>query len=321
VARGGTADSGSTLTGGVRAVSPGRHQAIWVVLERHVGVDGSMTINFLRGRGVARAAPNLPEGILITDDLPNALSCPVCGRPLDVMNGRCAGCGTQLVLGVQAKRAGVFTAFGIVVGMLLGATAMGIVTSAADPATIAAGAGQAAESPVATGQAGAHRPRVVATRPAATPMIPSAAKSALTQSVTINDRLAVTFAQLEAQLAERTFDSTEVARSLRALAADAQFGATLAPQLEKWPLADPLGTALGSFYESIRTTAREGLAASLANTAAYKIAAKRMVAAFAALPAIDALTGSLATQAGLTLPDRPLPTGQAVDPAASAPPR
>jgi hypothetical protein len=268
-----------------------------------------MTINFLRGRGVARAAPTPAGGILITDDLPDALSCQVCARPLDVMNGRCPGCDTQLVLGVQAKRAGVFTAFGIVVGLLVGAMAMGIMTSDSRPA----------ETLGVDGQGGAHRPRSSAPEPVATPMIPSAAKSALTQSAVINGRLVASLAGLQTELAAARFDTAAVARSLRALAADAQFGATLAPQLEKWQAASQLSAALGSFYESIRTTAREGLAASLANAVVYKIAAKRMVAAFKTLPAIDTLTQGLAAEAGLSEPSDPQSTGPAVDPAAGAP--
>jgi hypothetical protein len=111
-----------------------------------------------------------------------------------------------------------------------------------------------------------------------------------------------TLAGLQAELDAARFDTVAVAQALRALAADAQFGDSLAPQLARWPAASRLSAALASFYGSLRATAREGLSASLTNAAAYEDAGTKMVGLFSALPGLDVLTQRLAAEAGVTLP-------------------
>lgn len=234
---------------------------------------------------------------MITDDQPVGLSCPACGRPLESVTGRCPGCGTLLVLAVQATRAGAFTSFGIVIGLLLGATTMGILAGSTKTDATAVEAG---------GQTGT-KPSQTTPAAEAPPAIPSVARSALTQSAVINGRLVASLAGLQTELAAPTFDTVAVAQALRALAADAQFGDSLAPQLARWPAATPLSAGLATFYGSIRATAREGLSASLTNAAAYEVAGTRTVELFAALSGLDAMTQQLATEAGLTVPAVALP--------------
>lgn len=235
---------------------------------------------------------------MITDDQPEVLSCPACGRPLESVTGRCPGCGTHLVLAVQAKRAGVFTSFGVVIGLLVGAAAMGMVAGATRSDATAVGArGQTGTQPSQPTPAGQ-----------VPPAIPSVARSAITQSVVINGRLVASLTGLRTELTAATFDTVAVAQALRALAADAQFGDSLAPQLARWPAAARLSAELASFYGSIRSTAREGLSASLTNAAAYQDAGTKMVAQFAVLPALDGLTQQLAAEAGVTVPAVALPS-------------
>ena len=232
---------------------------------------------------------------MISDDQPDVPSCPACGRPLEAMNGRCPGCGTRLVLGVQARRAGVFTSFGLVAGVLVGALAMGVVGGATRPAPIVAGTGgTGASEPAGTGSGGRSAP--------GTAVIPSAATSALGQVAVINGRLSVTLARLRAVLAATPFDAAATALVLRALAADASFGTQIAAQLAKWPAATALSADLATFYGSVRGAARGGLAASLTNDAAYRAAATKMLAVFDGLAAIDRETQRLATEAGISLP-------------------
>jgi hypothetical protein len=195
-------------------------------------------------------------------------------------------------------RAGVFTSFGVVIGLLIGAATMGTlaVATRTDATAVEAG-GQTGTQPSEVSPVG-EAPSVA---PAA-PAIPSVARSALVQSAVINGRLVSSLVGLQTQLAARTFDAIAVAQALRALAADAAFGDSLAPQLARWPAASGLSADLASFYGSIRTTARDGLSASLTNAAAYEDAGTKVVALFAALPELDSLTRRLAAEASVTVP-------------------
>ncbi len=268
-----------------------------------------MTIHLLRGRGTARAATPPADGVMITEDQPEVLSCPACGRPLEAMNGRCPGCGTRLVLGVQARRAAVFTGFGILSGALIGALATGILLGATRPLPVTDSAGHATAETPATG--GGTAPE--------TPVVPSAATSALSQAAVINGRLAGALERLQFELVASPLDAFGTAQALRALAADAAIGAQIAPQLAKWQDAAGLSADLAAFYASIRATAREGLAASLSNVAAYEDAGTRMVAVFTALSGLDDATQQLANAAGISVPSVTLP-GRPDAPAASTAP-
>lgn len=259
-----------------------------------------MAIFVLRGRG-ARRQTEAENGIAIGDSDEIVASCPACGRPLDgVTIAVCPGCGTRLLLGVPARKAGVFTAFGAVAGLLVGGLLIGAVASMARPAAVpalAAGGGGSTSSVGSTGSGGStsngQTPR---------PTIPSTSLAALRQTVTINQRMLASVPVLEAQVAEKKPDAQAIAAKLRAIAAEAASGSDITTRIVFWKDAADLKTSLQSFYSSVRATAREGLAASLNNARAYKVAGKRMLVVLAGVGAIDAQTQQVAARSGVVVP-------------------
>ena len=146
----------------------------------------------------------------------------------------------------------------------------------------------------------------VAARPSSAPVvdpsIPTAAVSAIRQAAALNQRLADDAAKLTALLASPSSTSADLARVLRTLNANAAVGERLAPQVATWADAGALSASLGTLYLEVGTTAREGLASSLNNTAAYVGVSERMVDLLAGLGAIDAEARPLASRADLELP-------------------
>ena len=94
---------------------------------------------------------------------------------------------------------------------------------------------------------------------------------------------------------------------LRTLNANAAVGERIAPQVGTWTDASGLATSLGALYLEVGGTAREALASSLNNTAAYVAASERMVDALAGLAAVDAEARPLAARADLELAPLVLP--------------
>ncbi len=260
-----------------------------------------MTIDVFRGRSLREIAARLPirsaardevpPGIAPAEDLPDTSSCPACGRPLETLTGVCPGCGARLVLGVQARRAGVFVAAGLVSGLLVGSLATGILVG---------GSKTAVPIPAAAGASGSG-PETGATSGSSTG-VPSTATSVLRQTATINARLVVTLAALRATLSASPYDASATAQGLRDLAADATVAAGSVPALGRWPAAASVQTDLTRFYGDVLATARTGLAYSLSDASAYRKAASEMVARFRRLPAIDAASRALASGAGISLP-------------------
>lgn len=276
--------------------------------ERGSGQEmGDVAINVLRGLG-ARRQKEAENGIAIGDSDEIVASCPACGRPLDgTILAVCPGCGTRLLLGVPARKAGVFTVFGAVAGLLVGGLLIGAFASMARPATVpaaAAGGGGSTSSVGSTSSegstgSGGSPSNGQTTRP---PTIPSTSLAALRQTVTINKRMLASVPALEAQAAEQKPDANAIAATLRAIAAEAASGSDITTRIVFWKDAVDLKTSLQAFYGSVRATAREGLAASLNNAKAYKIAAKRMLAVLTGVGAIDGQTQEVAGRSGVVVP-------------------
>lgn len=267
-----------------------------------------MAIDLIRGRWRRRPAGEAPVeapplGLAIGEDLPVVASCPACGRPLDAQNGVCAGCGARLILGVQARRAAAFASFGLITGILVGAFAMGVISSATRSLPASAGSGTGG-TPAATSGAAASAPVAGSS---GGPTIQAAATNALRQAAIIDARLATTYGELRTALSMKPFDTGETAQVLRDLAADAANGSQLLPGLAAWPAAATVQAELAAFYDGVLATARDGLAYSLADAAGYRSAGSAMVVRFKALPAIDASARRLAATVGLELPVLDLP--------------
>jgi hypothetical protein len=226
-------------------------------------------------------------------------NCPVCARPLALGAGLCPACGTRLLLGVPARRASFFIAIGLVVGMMVGGSAMAVVASirSAESATPVA--------PAVSGPSAA--PGASAPAPAVDPSVPAAAISALRQTALLNDRIAADAARLEVALRAGSSGTPDVARALRALAADAALGAPMAESIAAWTAGADLSADLASFYRKIGATAKEGLSFSLANDRAYARAARDMLRVIDRMAALDATSRSLAASAAFELPPVSLP--------------
>ena len=68
----------------------------------------------------------LPMAIGVADA--NIFSCPRCGRPQAVGNGRCAGCGLRMVGGIPMLKVAGFVAAGLMIGLLVAGGAIAVVT-------------------------------------------------------------------------------------------------------------------------------------------------------------------------------------------------
>lgn len=266
-----------------------------------------MTIQALRGK-VGRsirvgkpAGPPAPEPLAIGETDKEIFNCPVCARPLALGAGLCPGCGTRLLVGVPVRRASIFIAIGLIVGMMLGGSAMAVIASIGSTETVTP-LGPAVTGPSAVPGASAPAPA-----PAIDPSVPSAAISALRQTALLNDRIAADAKRLEAALKAGSRGTPDVARALRALAADAALGAPMAENVAAWAAGADLSADLASFYRKIGATAKDGLSYSLANDRAYARAARDMLRVIDRMAALDATSRSLAANAAFELPPVSLP--------------
>lgn len=267
----------------------------------HAHTRRVMTINVLRGR--------VAQGTVGIDSLPigetdrDIFNCVTCLRPLATGTRRCPGCRTRFAIGVPFQKASIFTGLGVLAGIAVGSLLTSLVVPGSRPA---AAPGDAGVIPVASVQPA--RPATPTTAPApAVPGIPSRALSALNQTATMNARLAAAVPGLAAALAEEDLDSVAVARILRAMAADAAYGAQATAGFAGWSEADGLALGLVGFYESVGNAARDGLSAALRNDTAYRAAAVRMLEVFGTLEGLDAAGRGLAAEAGVTLPPVSVP--------------
>ena len=260
-----------------------------------------MTIDAAR-QAAAGATPYGDETAPIAEADANIFDCPSCRRPLAVGTSRCPGCRTRLIAGVRATRATAFILGGLVPGLLLGGGIVGAIALVAQPSLL--GAPPAAGPVVASSAAPAidHPAPSAATvvAPAAPAAdIPASASTALGQSLLVDDHLAVDAARLRATLATARPSAADIARSLRALAATAAFGDRIAPGIGAWDAAVDVSARLVAGYAAIGATAREGLAASITNRAAYVRAVRALLGVLDDLAATDAQARTLAGSAGM----------------------
>lgn len=279
-----------------------------------------MTVNVARRRSRSRPTPAAAESSLAIGEIDQTIfACPACARPLAIGARKCPGCGTRLVLGVELRRASVFTAAGLFIGILFGAGGLFVAITVdrlgqpADPggpASAAAAAnlpgGSNSPEPSAT-SASSPRPAATASpRPSqATSTVPALSRSALSQALALNGRIRESGDLLTAALAARRFDAPAVSGVLRTLSSDAVVGLGLASHVGAWPGGVTAATALTTLYTSVKATAAEGLAASVRNEKAYRAAATQMVALLAGMEAVDAVVLEAAAEAGVTVPSEP----------------
>jgi DNA-directed RNA polymerase subunit RPC12/RpoP len=223
----------------------------------------------------------------------NIYNCPTCARPMATSRGlqRCPGCGTRLLLATPISRVSVFVSAGLAVGLLFALTLSAAAGALTGPRTTGPGASAVPGSSSAPG-----------VRPTALPSIAPASRAALGQLAALDARLASVAAPLRVALRDKDLDSAAVADLLRSLAADAAFGDDLASRLGTWDQAYALSLDLSNQYGSIRSTAREGLAASITNDPAYRATAQKMIAVLAGVAPLDKRLRDLARVADVPLP-------------------
>jgi hypothetical protein len=188
-------------------------------------------------------------------------------------------------------------AIGALAGVLLTGTIVGGIALLSASTTAAA----VQPDPIVAASA-APVPTLAAPFQEVDPAVPAAALSALSQSNLLNQRLVADTARLEAALSADPATSVEIARALRALSATAAFGDRIAPDVATWSDGFEVSAGLEAFYDAVGSTARDGLAFSLQNRAAYIDAGRAMLKVMAGLPALAAASRDLAATADLDLP-------------------
>jgi hypothetical protein len=223
--------------------------------------------------------------------------CPGCGRPLTKGTSRCPQCGTRLVGGRPLRRVGTIAAIGFVLVVVLG----GVMTAAL--AMSGPGPSVGGVVPPGTGPSGAPTPTPTVAVATPTPLdIPPGAAAALSGTTAVNTRISVDRAALAAVLADRGAQTIDIARALRALAADAQLGLDMTGRLAPWTAAAAVTGQLDTFYRSLADTARDALRASLTDEDGYRRAGALMLTQTRALDEVDAASRALAADVGLQLP-------------------
>ncbi len=275
-----------------------------------------MTIETLSTRSGRRARDNEAGTLAIGETDSNIFNCPACARPLGVGAPRCPGCGTRLIAGVQASRALAFLTLGLIVGLVVGGGVMAVAATLTRVEPVVAAAVDPVTSTLPTAAP------LVTPAPVLDPGVPSAAISALRQTALVNQRVATDSARLVAALAVAEPSSAEIARTLRSLSSNATFGERIVSDIFEWDAGTAVATDLTTFFATIRSTASDGLRASLRNEAAYVDAARAMLVVIDGLGSVDTAARALAAEADVVLPavDLPVEDTAAADPAASAAP-
>jgi hypothetical protein len=249
-----------------------------------------MSTSVLRGKGSGPARPGDGE-IAIGDADREIFNCPVCQRPLATGSSRCPGCGTRLLLGIQARRAAGLLGTGGFVGAIAGGLFVAIVllalrpTPATTPMFDQPGPGPAAS-------AGAT-PQV---RP-----VPRSASNALVRTTGLNARMAAQRPALATAVKPSKPKTSEVARVLRAIASDAGLAADAVPALAAWPEGRLLGLQLEAYYADVRATASSALQITLNNSSAYRRNGLRMVSLLDRIAEYQAAAQVLAEAHGIDL--------------------
>lgn len=237
-----------------------------------------------------------PEELAIGEINQTVFTCPQCTRPLMMGSKRCPGCGTRLIIGVQAKRAGLFLAIGLFSGLLLGAvlsTTASVVGGVIVNTVAAVTAPSVKPSPSAT-------PAPTASASAGTiSTVPALSRSALVQATSVDARLAASSAALAKAVKAKALDTVGVSQILRSMSSDAVIGLQLSSHIAAWSGGKQLSSEMSSFYAAIQETAASGLSSTIRNDKAYRNAGNRMVALLGGLAALDARIQDVASAAGI----------------------
>jgi len=260
--------------------------------------------------GSVAPEPDLPpEPLAIGLPDLDVTNCPICGRPIAVGAWKCPGCGTRLLLGVPARRAGIFVVLGLVLGLVVGAGSAAAIVGRSNPSGVQPGAGAV---PASSGSVTPASPQPSA-QPSPTPGpssgVPAGAMAALGRILVTNDRLVARAPDLRAELAAASFDSFAVATTLRALNADAVAGRAVVGLLRPWPAAAETANRLDAAYALVSDTAAQSLASSLSDPAAYRSGATAMLSVLAGLDQVRSASDALAGQAGVATPLPSVATG------------
>jgi hypothetical protein len=261
------------------------------------------------------------ESLAIGEINQTVFDCPACARPLAVGARRCPGCGTRLLLGIQAGKASVLAGLGLVVGIALGgAFGYGVGLGRAGAAAAAAKAGSALSSPAPV-QVGGGGTTAASVRPTDTPGTGGSgggatasgspiSRSALLQALGVNGRLRAGAVALRATLGANVFDASTVAQTLRTLSAESVFGQQVVGRMADWPVSFTLVKDLASMYDAVHQTAIEGLVASVRDDAAYRATAVAMLKVLDGLPALDREAQAVAAEIGLEIPPSAAPSSR-----------
>jgi hypothetical protein len=274
-----------------------------------------MTVNAARRNRRRTPEPQTlapTESLAIGEINQTVFDCPACARPLAVGARRCPGCGTRLLLGIQAGKASVLVGLGLVVGIALGgAFGYGVGLGRAGAAAAAAKTGSALSSPAPV-QVGGGGTAAASVRPTDTPGTGGSggatasgspiSRSALLQALGVNGRLRAGAAALRTALAANVFDASTVAQTLRTLSAESVFGEQVVGRMADWPVSFTLVKDLASMYDAVHQTAIEGLIASVRDDAAYRATAVAMLTVLHGLPALDREAQAVAAEIGLEIP-------------------
>lgn len=248
--------------------------------------------------------------------------CPACNRPLALGARRCPGCGSRLLMRVEARRATVLLGLGLIVGLVIGggltaaslmagqaARDAAIAQAAAAAALAAASQAPASQAPLgtpATGSSGngsgSGNGNGSGNGSGAGSGVSAITRSALGQAAAIDARLVTSAVALETALAAADLDAVAVSQVLRTMSADAVYGLQLTNHIGAWDGGAALSRELSAFYAAIKDTAAEGLTASIRNEAAYEAAASAMLGLLGSLPDVDASVLAAARRAGVDLP-------------------
>jgi hypothetical protein len=213
-------------------------------------------------------------------------------------------------MGIPVRKASVFTALGLALGLAVGS--VGGLVFAATRIPAGAGSGTPLPSAAAVGVVGSAPPATPSPAVTSAPSpsevgpsgdMPAVVRSALSQAVTLDERLRDAGRTLQAAAAATPFDASDVAQILREISADSVYGEDLADGVSKWPDAGSAGSDLLALYTSIHDSAAEALVASVRNEAAYRAGAREMLTLLAQIPAVDVKLKDLAIQHGVALPE------------------
>ena len=246
------------------------------------------------------------ESLAIGEIDQTVFACPACARPLALGAHQCPGCGTHLILGVQAKRASIFVTAGLVGGVVLagivGATASAIDRSFQEAnAAVAAAAATASPEPSTSPSDTPTSSPVATVDPGTDSSVPALSRSALAQAAAVDERLTASAQALATALAAPKFDTYGVSQLLRATSAEAVLGLELSSHIGAWSGGKALSAELTIFYTTVQQTAAGGLSASIRNERAYRLAGHEMLELLHGVAALDGHVHDVAAEAGVSL--------------------